>query len=84
MYEYQKDIPILRENAGISEQDESVKTNSNDRMKEVNPRETTRAYAFEMWMDAPMPMVTFFKTIDVTRLVRISKRTGLKFNVLMC
>ena len=39
-------------------------------MKEVNPKETTRAYAFEMWMDAPMPMVTFFKTLDVTRLTR--------------
>ena len=35
-------------------------------MKEVNPKETTRAYAFEMWIDAPMPMLTFFKTIDVT------------------
>ena len=46
-------------------------------MKEVNPKETTRAYAFEMWMNAPMPMLTFFKTVDVTRLVRISKRTGL-------
>jgi len=56
----------------------------NDRMKEVNPKETTRAYAFEMWMNAPMPMLTFFKTIDVTRLARISKRTGLKFNMLMC
>ena len=53
-------------------------------MKEVDPRETTRAYAFEMWMDAPMPMLTFFKTLDVTRLVRISKRSGLKFNMLMC
>ena len=53
-------------------------------MKEINPKETTRAYAFEMWMNAPMPMVTFFKTIDVTRLVRISKRNGLKFNMLMC
>ncbi len=53
-------------------------------MKEVNPEETTRAYAFEMWMNAPMPMFTFFKTIDVTRIVRISKRTGLKFNMLMC
>ena len=53
-------------------------------MKEVNPKETTRAYAFEMWIDAPMPMLTFFKTIDVTRLARISKRTGLKFNMLMC
>ena len=53
-------------------------------MKEVNPKETPRAYAFEMWMDASMPMLTFFKTIDVTRIVRISKRTGLKFNMLMC
>ena len=53
-------------------------------MKEVDPRETTRAYAFEMWMDAPMPMLTFFKKLDVTRLVRISKRSGLKFNMLMC
>ncbi len=53
-------------------------------MKEVNPKETTRAYAFGTWMNAPMPMVTFFKTVDVTRLARISKRTGLKFNMLMC
>lgn len=53
-------------------------------MKEVNPQETTRAYAFEFWMRAPMPMVTFFKTIDVTRLARISRKTGLKFNMLMC
>lgn len=37
-----------------------------------------------MWMNAPMPMLTFFKTVDVTRLVRINKRTGLKFNMLMC
>lgn len=28
-------------------------------MKEVNPQATTRAYAFDMWMNAPMPMVTF-------------------------
>ena len=53
-------------------------------MKEVNPKETPRAYAFEMWMNAPMPMLTFFKTVDVTRLVHLSKRTGLKFNMLMC
>ncbi len=53
-------------------------------MKEVNPKETPRAYAFEMWMNAPMPMLTFFKTIDVTRLTQISKRTRLKFNMLMC
>ncbi len=53
-------------------------------MKEVNPRETSRAYAFEMWMKAPMPMVTFFRTLDVSRLVKISWRSGLKFNMLMC
>ncbi|MCM1312063.1 MAG: CatA-like O-acetyltransferase, family 2 [Bacteroides sp.] len=53
-------------------------------MREVNPRETTRAYAFEMWMNAPMPMVTFFKTLDVSRLLKISRKRGLKFNMLMC
>lgn len=53
-------------------------------MKEVNPKETTRAYAFEMWMQAPMPMVTFFRTLDVSRLVRLSRRKGWKFNMLMC
>ncbi len=53
-------------------------------MKEVNPRETARAYAFEMWMQAPMPMVTFFKTLDVSRLVRVSRRRDMKFNMLMC
>ncbi len=53
-------------------------------MKEVNPKETSRAYAFEMWMDAPMPMVTFFKTLDVSRLVKLSRKTGMKFNMLMC
>jgi chloramphenicol O-acetyltransferase type A len=53
-------------------------------MKEINPKETTRACAFEMWMDSPMPMVTFFKTLNVTHLVRISNRKNLKFNMLMC
>ena len=52
-------------------------------MKEVNPQETTRAYAFEFWMKAPNPMVTFIKTIDVTRLIKVSRRKGLKFNMLL-
>ena len=51
---------------------------------EINPMDTTRAYAFEMWMKAPMPMVTFFKTLDVTRLVKVSKQARMKFNMLMC
>jgi chloramphenicol O-acetyltransferase type A len=51
---------------------------------EVNPSETSRAYAFDMWMKAPMPMVTLLKTLDVSRLVKISRKQGLKFNMLMC
>lgn len=53
-------------------------------MREVNPNETSRAYAFEMWMNAPMPMVTLFKTLNVSRLIKISRKTGVKFNMLMC
>lgn len=53
-------------------------------MKEVNPQDATRAYAFEMWMNAPMPMVTFFKTLDVSNLVKISRKRKMKFNMLMC
>ncbi len=53
-------------------------------MKEIDPSTTTRAYAFEFWMKAPMPMVTFFKTLDVSRLLQVSRRRHLKFNMLMC
>lgn len=52
---------------------------------ETDPRTTTRARAYELWMDAPMPMLTFFRTLDVTPLVRLARaRRGLKFNMLMC
>lgn len=50
----------------------------------VDPSTTSRAEAFELWMNAPNPMVTFFKTLDVTPLVRLSKRKGFKFNMLLC
>ena len=50
--------------------------------KEINPKDTTRAMAYELWMKAPNPMVTFFKTLDVTNLIKISKRKRLKFNML--
>ena len=53
-------------------------------MEEINPNETSRAEAFRLWMNAPMPMVTLFKTLDVTNLVRTSRKNGLKFNMLMC
>lgn len=51
--------------------------------REVNYKETTRAKAFELWMKAPNPMVTFFKTLNVSNLVKISKKKKLKFNMLL-
>ena len=51
---------------------------------EINPEDTKRAFAFEMWLNAPMPMVTLVKTMDVSRLARLSRKSGVKFNTLMC
>lgn len=51
--------------------------------KEINPEETSRASAYKLWMKAPNPMVTFFKTVDVTNLVKLSKKKHLKFNMLL-
>lgn len=51
--------------------------------KEVHPKDTSRAMAYDFWMNAPNPMVTFFKTMDVTNLVRISRNKNLKFNMLL-
>ena len=50
----------------------------------IDPQMTSRAAAFDLWMSAPNPMVTFFKTLDVTPLVRLSRKRGLKFNMLLC
>lgn len=49
----------------------------------IDPKETTRASAYEFWMKAPNPMVTFFKTLDVTNLIWVSRRKKLKFNMLL-
>ena len=51
--------------------------------QEISPCDTTRAAAFELWMQAPNPMVTFFKTLDVTRLVKLSRKKYLKFNMML-
>ena len=51
--------------------------------REIDPKDTTRAMAYELWMGAPNPMVTFFKTLDVTKLIRISKKKHMKFNMLL-
>jgi len=52
--------------------------------QEINPQETTRAQAFELWMKSPMPMVTLVKTFDVTTIYKRCKKEGLKFNMLLC
>ena len=52
--------------------------------REVNPQDTGRAEAFTMWMSSPMPMVTLVKTLDVSRLLKVGKRKGFKFTMLMC
>ena len=51
---------------------------------EVNPSETNRAEAFHLWMSSPMPMVTLVKTLDVTCLEKVSKKSGMKFTMLLC
>lgn len=53
-------------------------------MKEVNPQETSRASAFDLWMTSPMPMVTLTKTFDITRIHKASKRKHIKLNALIC
>ena len=50
----------------------------------MDPKTTTRSEAYELWMSAPNPMVTFFKTLDVTPLIRFSRKRGYKFNMLLC
>ena len=52
--------------------------------QEIDPKDTSRAQAFELWMKSPMPMVTLIKTFDVTRLRKVGRRRGVKFNMLLC
>ena len=51
---------------------------------EITPQESSRAEAFRMWMSSPMPMVTLVKALDVSHLVKVSKKSGMKFTMLMC
>ena len=51
---------------------------------EIDPKDTTRGKAFELWMTSPMPMVTLTKTFEVSKVLKASKRRGVKFNALLC
>ena len=52
--------------------------------REVNIEDTSRANAFKLWMTSPMPMVTLTRTFNVTKLIKASKKRGIKFNALLC
>ena len=52
--------------------------------QKIDPKNTSRAQAFELRMKSPMPMVTLTKTFDVTQLRKVSRRRGVKFNMLLC
>ena len=51
---------------------------------EISPQESSRAEAFSLWMSSPMPMVTLVKTLNVSPLLKMRKRSGIKFTALMC
>ena len=53
-------------------------------MKEINPQETSRASAFDLWMTSPMPMVTLTKTFNITRIHKTSKKRHIKLNAPLC
>ena len=57
---------------------------STNYMREIDPNTTSRAKAFKLWMQSPMPMVTMTKTYDITHLRRLARRRGVKLNMLMC
>ena len=50
----------------------------------IDPHNTPRAKAFELWMNSPMPMVTLTKTFNISHLMRLGKRNKLKLNMLLC
>ncbi len=51
---------------------------------QINPQDTSRAEAFELWLTSPMPMVTLTKTFDVSKLLKASKKLNISFNALLC
>lgn len=53
-------------------------------VKEIDPKDTGREKAFDFWKHSPAPMVTVFKTLDVSHLVSTSRKYKYRFNMLMC
>lgn len=51
---------------------------------QINPQDTSRAEAFNLWLSSPMPMVTLTKTFNVSNLLKQSKKLNISFNALLC
>lgn len=43
-------------------------------MHEIDPLKTNRATSYKLYINAPMPMVTIFKTLDITRLIQLKEK----------
>lgn len=52
-------------------------------MREVDPLQTPRAQSWTLYHCAPMPMVTIFRTVDITNLMNL-KQQGYQLNMLLC
>lgn len=52
-------------------------------MREVDPLQTPRAQSWTLYHRAPMPMVTIFRTVDITNLMNL-KQQGYQLNMLLC
>ena len=51
---------------------------------QINPQDTSRAEAFNLWLSSPMPMVTLTKTFNISNLLKQSKKLNISFNALLC
>ncbi|MCQ2285822.1 MAG: CatA-like O-acetyltransferase [Bacteroidales bacterium] len=53
-------------------------------MYEIDPEQTQRAESYKEFVISPMPMVTIFKTIDITKMIKFCNRKGYKYNMVFC
>lgn len=52
-------------------------------LTKIDPKESSRAFAYQYLQESLLPTVTLIKRIDVTNIKKISKKTGHKFNCII-
>ena len=52
-------------------------------IRSIDPLQSHRAQSWKLYHQAPMPMVTIFKTLDITSLMKW-KEQGFRLNMLLC